>query len=260
MKNQQLKKPDNIAEVKRIFYRILNHWPLLVIFIFLSLSTAILVNRYTPPVYAISSSILIKDHQEANDNAAELLYGNQLFNNSRNLNNEAILLTSYPLIYHVLKELNYDKVFLKEGNVRTSEAFVDAPAKVLVDTTSSFFPYGRDIIFQFKEGNTFSISIEGEEEHYESANYEFYDLIDYEGFRFRVFPNETNHRKLANKKYIFQLLSLHHLTNDYRSRLKITPVSRDASILALSITGTVPEKEVRFLNQLINTYTQQGVD
>ena len=55
-------------------------------------------------------------------------------------------------------------------------------------------------------------------------------------------------------------MNLDVLTNSYRSRLSIQPVSRDASILNLSINGTVPEKEVTFINKLIETYIKQGVD
>ena len=168
----------------------------------LCLTAGFLVNRYTPRVYAVNSSILIKDDQDVSGSAAELLYGNQLFNNSRNLNNESIIIESFPLIRGVLGELDFDKVFYKEGNVRTTEVFKDAPARILIDSSSSELPYGQSIVFDFNGDNTFTFSLSGTEGQ-KSKTHKFYDLIEFNGMNFRVLPNENGYKRTPAKRRVY---------------------------------------------------------
>lgn len=117
-------EPLNI-DVKRIIYRALRYWYLVVGFLILMLALAFVRNRYATRIYPVSASIIIKETQETSE--GKLLYNNPLVSPYRNYLNELYIIRSYPLIQRTLEDLNFGVAFYKEGNILTTEAYNSLP-------------------------------------------------------------------------------------------------------------------------------------
>lgn len=75
-----------------------------------------------------------------------------------------------------------------------------------------------------------------------------------------VITPEPGYPATSDEQYYFQLNDMSGLTADYQQRLKVQPTEHESRILLLSIRGTVPDKEQRFLNTLMTTYVQDELN
>lgn len=253
---------DNFNEIKRILYRCLKYWYIFLISISVALVIAYLINRYTPRVYPVSTSILIKSKKEVGSSTAEILYGNQLFDNVKDLNNETIMLKSYPLIKEVINQLNFDQVFYKEGNIKNSEIYINKPAYFSFDSTSRV-PYGKAFVFKIIDDKTFLLYdfVSDDKPQPIKNKYFFNQWSEINGLKFRAVKNNSyDFYYNKDSEYVLRLINPNALINKYRAGLGVRLVKEHSSILALSVKGTIPAKEMDFLNKLTEVYISRGLE
>ena len=108
------------------------HW-FLISFSVVALATAYYLRR-TIPEYNVSATILIKDAKKGVGDAMSEIAAFQdlgMFSNSLNsLDNEIEILKSRSLLAKVIKELNLNIQYKKEGPIRTREYYNNAPVKL----------------------------------------------------------------------------------------------------------------------------------
>ncbi len=63
-----------------------------------------------------------------------------------------------------------------------------------------------------------------------------------------------------SNKYYFWFTTPANLANSYRSRLIISPIEEEATLVNLSVSGASREQEADYLNALMREYIQQGLD
>jgi uncharacterized protein involved in exopolysaccharide biosynthesis len=117
-------------DIKRVIFRALRFWYLVLASVVTCLAIAFLVNRYAIRIYPVSASIIIKESQESS--SGKLLYNNPLVSYYRNYLNELYIIRSYPLIERTIDNLDFESTFYLEGNVLTSEAYRMLPVKAYV--------------------------------------------------------------------------------------------------------------------------------
>ena len=194
--------------------------------------------------------------------AVELLYGNQVFANSRNLNNESIILRSTPLIRETITQLGFDKTMYMEGNMKVSEIYGDIPIDIVIDSASSRIIYNKPFQIVILSETEFNIFVEqGDGPVKFNGAYNFGDPIDYKGFQFKVVRSGTHPiEAFTDKVFLFRIHNIENITKVYQQKLSIKPTSRESSILELSIKGPVPKKEEEFLEKLIEIYIAKGLE
>ncbi|MEQ9168364.1 MAG: capsular biosynthesis protein, partial [Fulvivirga sp.] len=112
---------SNLIDVKRIVYRAIHSWYLILLTLLIAFITAWAINRYSTSIYSVKASILIKENEE--NVGAKLLYNNALVNPYRNFYNELYILKSLPLLISVVEELEFDKRYFREGEIKTTEIY-----------------------------------------------------------------------------------------------------------------------------------------
>ena len=91
--------------------------------------------------------------------------------------------------------------------------------------------------------------------------FQFGDTSTFTGIRFIAKKNPNlDYPSNYGRVYTFDLKDPERITAQYTRRLRIDPISRDASILELSVTGTIPEKEIDFLNKLVEQYRKREIN
>lgn len=237
----------------------LDNWHFFALSIAFFLTIGLIINRYSPKVYPISTSLLIKQ-EDFDGSAVEILYDGQ-FGNNKNLINEIIILKSYPLVYDALKHLDFDKVIFAEGNFKTSEIYLNRPFEIVIDSTSTYIPYNQDFSVNLEFENRILVYLQINGDPVKEIDLEYGQWGDIEGFRFKLDKTPNFHASRNSvRQYKFRLLSLEVLTRNYIEKLTIEPVERDASILNISINGEVPEKEVDFLHTLTQNYITRRLE
>lgn len=252
----ETKKGEGInLDFKRVLYRALRFWYLIVLSLLVALTAAFLINRYSTRIYPVTASIIIKEAEDIS--GGELLYNNPLVSFKRNYLNEIYIIKSYPLIQSVLQNLNFGVSFYKEGNIRTSEAYDYLPVQARVvgnqDDVSVKF------VFTIKDKNTFELRplVEG---GLAPKTFRFDDPISYGDLRAIFSISEVAVENFINEPFIFSYTPVPHLTGAYVQKLNADWAEEGAGVINLTVNGPNPRKEMDFLQGLIQRYQEYDLE
>ena len=261
--NFNLPEDDNL-DIKRYMSLFISNWYWFAISLFIAITLAYGINRYSQRIYSISSTLLIKDDQIAGvkNNVESVIPGGDIFRSQQNLKNEMGILRSYSLNYTVMKELeDFHVVYVGIGRRGIVEKWMykSCPFKVIYDSLEleSAGKVGIEILkenkyrIQLKDGlNIDTVMSFGEQ-------------FKKHEFDFKVVPRDPA-RNIFNKnssnRYFFYFTNPERLANEYRSKLSVAPIEKEASIVTLSVSGLVPEQEIDYLNGLMKVYINYGLE
>ena len=255
LKNSYL--DDDSIDVKKYLFKIISNWYWLLLGCLVGFTSAYLVNRYSNPIYSVSTSVVltIDDRQSYFDGG--LIEGLDLIQKGKNLENEMSILKSYNLNAKVLRQLDFEVTYIGVGRIRSSEIYKPTAFYVDVDTSVYQQKYSNFTLV-FLEDSLISVDFEDIDTSYVVG---FNEWVENKYFKFRIVKTGVDQYKIKNyDKYIVYFNSFEGLIRQYRSKLQINTMSDEGTILELSTSGFVPEKEIDYLNKLSETYIQQGLD
>jgi capsular exopolysaccharide synthesis family protein len=255
---------DDTIDIKRYLSLFISNWYWFAIALFISLSTAYGVNRYSEKIYTVSSTLLIKDDKmgSGGQGLESFMPGAGLFQSRQNLNNEIGILRSFALNKRVidsLPEFRFVYVGVGRRNIAESRIYKNSPFVVIpVDSVPQS---GNKISLKILSEEKYELEINGGVRY--KAEKKFGERFDQYGFNFIIElsnPDTYIYDSESSNKYLFWFPSTIRLANQYRSRLITQPISEEASVLTLSLTGPVAAQEADYLNKLMELYIQQGVE
>lgn len=244
-------------DIKRIAARALHYWYIIIVCVLLGLGIAYLINRYSPRIFPVTASIIIKENYE--NVGAKFLYNNELINPYRNFYNELFIMKSYPLLEEVMVDLNFDVSLYREGEIKTTEHY-DPNFPVAFDVFGAR-PYGQKFYFKANNNNTFDFQYVGSEkaDGKEFKALQFNDTIKINGFYLLVSKRGELNR-IAGRTFTVQFNNPLTLARSYSSRLKATWAQPGAGVVNLEIQGPVAEKEKDFLSKFIERYQDYDIE
>ncbi len=260
--NYNLPEDENI-DIKRYISMFISNWYWFAVTLFIAMTLAYGINRYSQPIYSVSSTLLINDDQLGNSNAASVIPGGDIFKSQQNLKNEMGILKSFSLNYRVMKKLeDFHVVYLGVGRrgIVESRMYKTCVFKVIYDSLD-YEPKQTNVGIIILSKNTFRI--------------EFNDGIKFDsvmsfGARFNKFgfdfkieprnPEDSVYIEGSSNKYYFYFTDPGILASEYRAKLSVAPIEKDASLVTLSVSGSVAEQEADYLNELMDSYIRYGLD
>lgn len=244
-------------DLKRVLARAIRFWYVVVLFLAGALAIAFYTNRYSERVYPVNASILIREVQETG--GAELLYKNALIDPYRNYLNEPYILRSQPLLEKVIRDLNFQISFYREGYVITTEAYDYIPVKAAwCDPNSDKM---GQFIFKLIDKKHYTLEPTDKKEDINPVIHSVGDSIQLDGYSLCI--TALPGRKMEKYIGVPFIMSIKHpaaIAISYSSRLKVDWAELGAGVINLSLTGTNPEKEIDFLNALVDEYAQRDLD
>ncbi len=262
--NYNLPEEDNI-DLKRYLSLYMSNWYWFATTLFIAITLAYGINRYSQKIYSVSATMLIKDDQmgSMNNNVASVLPGGDIFKSQQNLNNEMGILKSFSLNHKVMQELkDFHIVYYSIGRrgVVESQIYKNCPFKVIYDSIELEPKWERVEIKILSEQN-YLLKLDGELNYEKRLN--FGESFSEYGFDFNI-QRSTEGKKVYNERssnnYYFYFTDPGSLANQYRSKLSAAPIEKEASLVTLSVSGTVPEQEADYLNKLMDAYIRYGLD
>lgn len=246
---------------KRILDRAIRYWYLIALSLLAAFSIAFIINRYATRMYTVSASIIVR---EGNENAgAEFLYkNNPLVNPYRNYYNELYIMRSYPLLQQVVEQLNFNVVWYREGNVKTTEVYeLDFPVALYV-AKGSQNPMGKKMVFELTTEDKFTLAYYNADQSKGKIfeNLSFNDTLTINGYRFLAQLKHPVDGGMIGREYVVEFRDSYQLAKSYSGRLYANWAEPGSSVINLSINGALPEKEVAFIAKFIERYQQYDVD
>ena len=251
--NQQV---DDRINIKRYLSLFLSNWYLFAISLFISVTIAYSINRYSGKVYTVSSMLMISDAENSGGNriVSSVIPGGDIFNNMQNMTNEISILKSYSLSKRVIDSLPEFRILCY------GVGYKDYPFKVITHSLDSQ-PDNLRVNVRITSDSTYTLSIYGIENSEQEKH--FGDRYTDNNFDFILDVREPDifwfDKDLSNK-YYFYFMRSEYLANIYRANLSVAPVEKDATIVKLTKTGPVPEQEIDYLNMLMNVYRSLSLE
>ena len=260
--NYNLADDDNI-DIKRYISLFISNWYWFAIALFIALTLAYGINRYSQKIFSVSSTLLIKDDQlrNMNSNAASVIPGGDIFKSQQNLKNEMGILKSFSLNLRVMKELeDFHVVYIGVGRrgIVESMMYNNCPFRVVYDSLE-LEPKGKVGITVLNE-QKYRIELNGKIVEKEKRFGERFS--DY-GFDFTIErrdPNDSAFIEGSSNNYYFYFTDPGSLASQYRTKLSVVPIEKEASLVTLSVSGPVAEQEADYLNKLMDVYIRYGLD
>ncbi len=248
-------KDADIINIKQFTYMFLRNWFWFFISISFSLFLVFLINRYSHNSFQSSTRVLIQSDKKSANSISKMLYETDQFKLETSLNDEMMILKSYPLIYKAIEELEFDIVYYLIGDVIIAETY-NYFAKV--DFQNNLKPHGLEFsIFPLSQ-NQFSLS----SNMLKDSIYSFGDIIRYNNTSFTVNLNPTFKLEKNIDQYLptkVKVRNPQNIAREYKSNLVVERIRKDAAIIQLSIEGENKEKTTAFLNKLTELYIDKNL-
>jgi tyrosine-protein kinase Etk/Wzc len=246
---------------KRYLSLFFSNWYWFAFSLFIAMSVAYGINRWSTRVFTVSSTMLIKADQ--NSALSNIFPGSDSYRNQQNLTNEMWILRSFDLNRRVMQQLpdflvDYTKVG-KRG-IAEKRLYTDCPFVVVYDS-ANYQPAGRPVYIKITSSGEYKIGFNGHRNL--DKTMPFGERFTGSGFNFRIMLRDSSKPAFdpdGSNKYYFTFNSPESLANSYRSRLSIVPVEENASLVTLSISGLVAQQQADYLNMLAKVYLQYGLD
>jgi len=260
-----LRPEDDSIDFKRYLSLFISNWYWFAIALFISISIAYGINRWSEEVYTVSSTLLIKDDQlgGVNSGMTNIFPGVEAFKSQQNLKNEIGILKSYKLNYEVMQELpefHVEYIAVGKRGLVESRMYNRSPFIVVYDSLIKQTPMHK-VEIKILSDKKYRLIVNGNKNFEKEMT--FGERFSEMGFDFII--NLRNSSKYiydadVSNKYYFYFLNPLTLANQYRSKLSVTPIEEEASLVTLSTSGFVPEQEADYLNKLMDVYIQFGLD
>ncbi|HEY6900805.1 MAG TPA: polysaccharide biosynthesis tyrosine autokinase [Puia sp.] len=249
-------KKNNLwrLEPREMVFKYIRYLPWVIVSVLIFLLIAYIKIRYTPQIFSVQSSMLIKneDHNEAlgkDERLAELF----MAQGATNLNNEIQMLKSRPVMMRVARDLHLQVQYYNKGSVRSSLLYPVTPITLdilhLQDTTHAF---GYKITVIGKDNFLLNES---------KTPYTFGQIIESGGNRFRI----VKHLDIDNRAYnsmTFEVVwqPLRDVASGLLGGLRIVQGNDQSTILTLGYEGENSDLGIDILNTLMAVYDTLGVE
>ena len=278
IENQLNNSKEETIDLKLLVKKFIGYWYYFLLSISVCLFIAFLYNRYTRPIYNVSTTIEIRDDNNTQLGVENILEGMEMFSVKTNLENEKAVLKSFTLAERTIIDLGIQISYFKHGSVQTVNQYKVNPYLVVFDSThlqlaniEFYIDILNDEEFQLKvdceNQNTYFMK-ENKKNNTLQANLSYNSThlfnqwieTDYFSFKIVKTPYFNKNTYKEDNSYSFKYHSLEKISKNYVKDLNVVPLSKESSVLKLSISGNVRKKNIDYLNTLSTLYLNQGLE
>ncbi len=254
-------------DIKKIILKLLSKWYYFLICALIVVPLSYSYVKYGQKVYKIQSSLLLKTEMQDGLSSKEFLKGMELFNSNNEVEDEIGILKSYTLIEKTVRSLDFGVSYFLKKPLKIIEMYGSPPFIIVPDSSVSQVVNMPIEIFRLSDKRYRIVARNTNAQIYdpltrlmkESSGVDL-DLEAEEGkpfqtghLAFTLFFRQS-YDSARDEKYYFVMHDLNSMVEDYQNKLQISPISRESSIVTLSIQDRIPDKTIRFLNKLMEMY------
>lgn len=284
MTSTQNRPPQNDEiDLKKYLYLFLEYWYLFVLITFITVGIAWFINNNQVREYKVAATLLIEDEKSqvnpwgTGTGGADVTSGFGLFPSMKNLQNQTLILQSYSQVMRTIRALDFEVTYMKEELIREREVYTASPFiiefdrsipqplgvtfTVEKDDNGAMMLHGRktgDRVELFDYRNGVVTPADGFEEF--AMEVEPGTMIRGDHFAFVVRENPVVQFNGDNNSWYFMFNSYDGLVEQWRRRITLEPMDREASMVEMSIETDCPGKATAFLNTHLEMYLQRTLE
>lgn len=264
----------NIQKIIQLVFR--NLW-IIIPCIIISVGVAYVYNKYALRYYRVSSSLLIKEDLKTGGSYNGVSFiNNDLLSSKQNLQNELMILKSYPMIERTVKNLDLEVTYYEYLDYQYYNAYKWAPFKVvffkdhpqLIETQFDIH-FNTDGSYQIQvkkqDANIFNYNENqklGEIEDLElNLSGNIGEILETPNLKFLVLLNdESSAEDLSERIFAFKLTTVWSLTRYFRNSLEYSIPDKLATVIEIGMTTSSVSLAQDFINELMKVYTEYRLE
>jgi capsular exopolysaccharide synthesis family protein len=264
---------SDIIDLRATVRKLLARWWWFVITGAVAFACGIAYLKVTPKSYMVQATILMGEGGKPGFGQKEdFLKGMSLVKGSSQLDDDIGIMTSRTNIRKTLQRLDFGVVYYETADFMTQERYEFPPFRVTLDSVAVLVSDIPIHVQVDRAAKTYRVTAEGE--NVMLYNVEQQELMsgflpEYEvdqtvpigqpfsapHLSFRIdFPEDREYD--GKSDYFFRIMSLEAQYMNYASRLVVEEPESDGHMVRLSLVGTSPGKESKFINKLMETFIE----
>ncbi|WPR71626.1 polysaccharide biosynthesis tyrosine autokinase [Flavobacterium sp. NG2] len=272
MQNNLLnEETENDFQLRVIIDQYASHWKWFLLSVFICLSLAFVYLKLATPQYQSNTTILVKE--DKNSMLSELSafsdmgFGGGIKND---IDNEIEILRSRTLVESTVNELDLNVSLFAKKKFVTRELYSKAPILVRFENRKpKYYESEAELVFLKTGNNSFSLIEKVVEDRplilvNSKKEYHFGETIPTSCGDLVIDKSvehfSTNNLWDGESEIFIRLNPIADVAEGFRSQLKVNPVSKQSSVLELSLVDGVVEKSEQFLDNLVRIYNNNAVE
>jgi len=273
---KQIEQDSNVDFYKGIIKNLIKNWYLFIISLVISMGFGHYIFKSSNQKFKNSLIMLIQDKNQQGYQAPTELKQLQMFNLPSALDDELGILTSFPVIFESVKQLNYNISYYQGKGLVKSEIYKITPFEVLYNIDNS---QPVDVLFKLSKITKDGFLLEAKsEEGTNLYNYStdsisgtidkiivsqkcnFGEEIEVGGGKFKiVLTNKYDKWNLKDRELYFRFNNRIDLSYLFQGALSVGRVSEKSSLVSISVTGSNSMLLTDFLNTLADVYLNKNL-
>ena len=247
-----------ILPLSDVFTMTLRHWPWIILSVVICVGFATLYIFRTPKVYIRSAEIQIKDNE---DGAAPTEFKDLgLFQSSSNVQDEIAILDSRDLMEEVVRRLNLDNSYYREGFFHDSIAY---GTNLPIDLTIKDIPEAAAVSLKIKvnkSGNVTLSDIKMPKKELPDKTYTgmLNDTIMTAIGKMVVKPT-SEYKKGKDVDLIFRKTPFESACKSFSGRLGVSLTDKDGNVITLTMADQSQQRADDVLSMLITVYNESWI-
>ena len=257
-----LEVKEEKTDFKAILFKYAIHWPWFLACTLLCMAGAWLYLRYTPSVYNISASVIIKDNDKNSKASSGMgdLEDLGFYSSINNFDNEVEILQSRTLIKKVVEELDLYISYATKSSFHDIELYKSSPVKVwITPEEAQKLPAPARLHLTLQPGNKLNVKLRIGEEEYNKQFDKLPALLTTPSGTFSFTPKDSTTVQ-STQEIMATVSSPRSVANAYRGALSIEPTSKSTTIAQISVKSTHTQRGMDFINKLVEIYNRDAND
>ncbi len=269
-------------DFRKLLADVVRYWWVFLITIAIAVTAVKLYHRYHTPVYRSSMTIIIDESGNGSSSSAQsnLMEGFALSSGMRNLENQVAILGSYALVRQTVEQMNLLVSYYNKGRIHDVQMYRPGNFVVVMDSTHAqligtkihfdcidedsfrlYFETENPVFYDYKNETSVSVKIDDDDSDRKlafSGRFRYGEPIVTDWGAFAIVKNPNV--KMLSGSYYFVFNRLDAIVAGFMSSYSVGyNGSSSSSLVTLSVTGTIPERNNDFLNILSKTFLQRNL-
>ncbi len=268
VENIREQEDKSFFNFRTLFETFVLNWQWFALSLIICLGLTAIYLRYTTPKYQQYAKILIKDEDNRGRNNSIMNMTNLgLISNSEGIDNEMEILSSHTLATDVVKDLKLYVSYRMKGRVKDMLLYKNQPVTVDIDADHLMTLYSPIRLEITKENNAYKVSgtyfvsdEEGNSTGPYSINKSFTSLPQIIKTRAgNLSFTAGNNSSLGEGSTMFVTITSPTIASyKYQRAFRVSPTSKNTTIVRTTITDEIPRRGIDYLKQLAVCYNRQA--
>ncbi|MFI3296005.1 MAG: polysaccharide biosynthesis tyrosine autokinase [bacterium] len=248
-----LDKEGDSINIMEWVMRFLSYWYLFVIACVIMIGLAIVKNLSWMPNYFTESKVVIQTNTSSDFNFMSGF-------GSGPTNNELLILSSYDLVNKTVSELPFDVDYYYQDFFKTKNLYGSEPIRIISNYISQD-AYLCEFKFTPLDSRSFEISIVNDfgKEFYPDFKIAGNYGVPIENSLFSI-TIENLYLPLDNNQFNFRFRSLLSLEEEFVSRMSLSYVGEQTSVISLSLVSNTTKRDRDFLDKLNEKFLERNLN